>query len=113
MYIVRVACNMHEPKLTTWISAIHHQILLRDAATVHQAGQDRDWEWGAAKFLRLHVPSNGLSLPTSPRQHRLTTVLLQLTTIETYPQMIGYDPEVYEYFKDQLVSSIALSIHRY
>lgn len=27
--------------------------------------------------------------------------LPMLTAIETYPQMIGYDPDVYEYFKDQ------------
>ena len=24
-----------------------------------------------------------------------------LTVIETYPQLIGYDPEIYNYFKDQ------------
>ena len=28
----------------------------------------------------------------------------QLTVIETYPQLIGYDQQVYEYFKEQSVS---------
>lgn len=32
-------------------------------------------------------------------------LLLQLSIIETFPQLIGYDPEVYDYFKEQSVSS--------
>ena len=28
-------------------------------------------------------------------------IRLQLTVIETYPQLIGYDPAVYEYFREQ------------
>jgi len=31
----------------------------------------------------------------------LTAALTQLTTVETYPQMIGYDTQVYEYLKEQ------------
>jgi len=31
----------------------------------------------------------------------LTAAPIQLTTVETYPQMIGYDTEVYEYVKEQ------------
>jgi hypothetical protein len=27
----------------------------------------------------------------------------QLSVIETFPQLIGYDPEVYNYFKEQYV----------
>lgn len=32
-------------------------------------------------------------------------LLIQLSIIETFPQLIGYDPEVYDYFKEQQVSS--------
>ena len=28
---------------------------------------------------------------------------VQLTVIETYPQLIGYDPDVFNYFKTQYV----------
>ena len=30
----------------------------------------------------------------------------QMTIIKTYPQLIDYDPKVYEYFKEQFVISI-------
>jgi len=36
---------------------------------------------------------------------RLTTAIIQVTTVETYPQMIGYDTEVYEYVKEQYARS--------
>ena len=31
---------------------------------------------------------------------------MQLTVIETYPQLIGYDPQVYNYFKEQCVKRL-------
>lgn len=30
-----------------------------------------------------------------------TDFFLKLTVIETYPQLIGYDTQVYEYFREQ------------
>ena len=33
----------------------------------------------------------------------LSRFLVQLSFIETFPQLIGYDPEVYQYFKEQCV----------
>jgi hypothetical protein len=33
----------------------------------------------------------------------LNGFLVQLSFIETFPQLIGYDPEVYQYFKEQCV----------
>lgn len=37
------------------------------------------------------------SLPVSVYSHSLP----QVSFIETFPQMIGYDPQVYKYFKAQ------------
>jgi hypothetical protein len=38
----------------------------------------------------------------------LTTTLLQVEVIETYPQLIDFDLDVYEYFKTQYVFQSAL-----
>jgi len=102
MYIVCATCPTHEAKTQRKIAAVHHQTLLRTPEPPRQPGQNRNRERRAHKRLCVRVPTNRPCPSTSFfRQLGLTAVLIQLTTIETYPQMIGYDTEVYEYFKEQ------------
>jgi hypothetical protein len=41
-----------------------------------------------------------------------TLILTQLSVLATYPQIIGYDQDVYNYFKEQLVLSSYFSPSR-
>lgn len=59
--------------------------------------------WRPRLRFQRGVQSHAHSKLTRPFSHLLSclTSFVQLRLIETYPQLIGYDTDVYDYFKTQ------------
>ena len=81
-------------------TAVYHQDIFRPHKPPHNSRQDRHRRRHHRLWRHRRAPPHSAS-PVPPFFPPHTLTLPQLSIIETYPQLIGYDEAVYSWFKDQ------------
>jgi len=108
-YIARLLFHGGNSHLLWTCIAVHPQGLLRPGITTCRHCKVCNRRWNI--FLWTSLPVWTLCQRWGSWDSRdciLFLCLVQLSVLATYPQIIGYDQDVYDYFKQQLVVDLRL-----